>query len=195
MAAASMVPPALLRNSLWLLIAAVVITACNTMTSEAPIMQVAATDSALRVQNGRVFYHGQPYSGAVFALYPGSDTAFIARYLDGAEDGWQRKWHMNRRLAEERFYSNGKKEGIHKAWWEDGRPRFEYHFKDDKHEGILKEWFADGRISRTFHYVNGQEEGQQQMWWEDGRVRANYIVRNGERFGLLGQKLCKNNLK
>jgi antitoxin component YwqK of YwqJK toxin-antitoxin module len=193
MAAASMVRRARLPNNFLALIVSIMLFACKEQKSGSmEMIKRPADDPALSVLNGIVYYKKQLFSGEVYLLYPGGDTAGISGYAAGKENGWHRKWYSNKSLSEERFYKDGRKEGIHKAWWENGKPKFEYHFENDEHEGELKEWFVDGKPSRLFHYSKGHEEGNQKMWWDDGRIRANYIVRDGERFGLLGQKLCKN---
>ena len=92
------------------------------------------------------------------------------------------------------FLFGRKKEGIHTAWWPDGNPKFQYHFINDEHHGEAKEWYSNGKPFRFFHYTIGHEDGLQQMWWEDGSIRANYVVKDGEQYGLIGRKLCKNNL-
>lgn len=181
------------RNSVLLLL--VVFMRCTHSTKiEIPNVFVDANDIELKQQEGYLYYNNKKFSGRTVELYPNGDTALFTSYLDGKEEGWSYKWYPGKKLAEERLYSAGKKEGIHRAWWPDGRKKFEYHFANDEHNGEAKEWYSNGKLFRLFHYTNGYEDGRQQMWWEDGRVRANYVVKDGEQYGLIGRKLCKNNL-
>jgi antitoxin component YwqK of YwqJK toxin-antitoxin module len=195
MGMAFMVLQAPLRNNsiAYLLVAMSLLAACA--PGKKISLLVASNDAGISLRNGVVHYNGKFFSGRMYQLFPSGDTAVVSQYIKGMLQGWEYKWYANGKLAEERYYINGKKEGVHKGWREDCTKRFEYHFKNDEHEGILKEWFADGTVARIFNYRKGYEEGQQQMWWSDGRIRANYFVKHGERFGLLGQKLCKNTIQ
>ena len=159
-----------------------------------PNVFINVNDGALKQREGFLYYRDKKFSGRTVELYPNGDTALLFSYDDGKEEGWSRKWYPGKKLMEERFYSHGKKEGVHRNWWPDGKPKFEYHFLNDGHNGEAKEWYSNGKIYRLFHYTNGYEDGLQQMWWEDGRVRANYVEKDGEQYGLIGRKLCKNNL-
>ena len=186
-----MVPRVLLPNRLcYLLCCYLLLQACREVDPSMHI--VSASHTGIIWNNGIVHYNDQAFSGRLYQLHTTGDTAVVASYMNGRLHGWEYKWYPGGKLAEQRFYVNGKKEGIHEGWRADGSKRFEYHFSGDEHEGVLKEWFDNGTLARLFHYSKGHEDGRQQMWWEDGRVRANYIVVNGERFGLVGQKLCKN---
>jgi len=157
-----------------------------------PSVYIAATDLSLKQKRGYLWYRNKHFSGRVYELHPDGDTALLASYVDGKEEGWSQKWYANGKKMEERFYVHGKKQGRHTAWWEDGKKRFEYYFLNDEHEGQAKEWYNNGQPYRFFHYTNGQEDGLQQMWWEDGKTRANYVVKDGQQYGLIGRKLCSN---
>jgi antitoxin component YwqK of YwqJK toxin-antitoxin module len=181
------------KNFLYLLWFVFLVQACS--VGNRSIQVIPANDAKLSLVNGIVLYKGETFSGRIYQLYETGDTAVVSPYIDGKQDGWEFKWYSNGKLAEQRLFVNGRKEGVHKGWRDDGTKKFEYHFRHDEHEGELKEWYGNGKPARSFHYNQGHEEGRQQMWWEDGRIRANYIVKEGERFGLLGQKLCKNNIE
>lgn len=183
------------RRALFLIsmTAIVFIIACRQETGNAiPPVSVAAGNPGFRTQEGRLLLDGANFSGHIYQLYPKGDTALVASYLNGREEGWCRQWYENGTVKETRFYHRGKKEGRHQGYFENGRLKFEYNFLDGEHQGEAKEFFPDGSPFRLFHYNQGHEEGRQQMWWEDGTVRANYVVRNGEQFGLTGKKLCRN---
>lgn len=139
-----------------------------------------------------VYYGHQSFTGFCYALHPNGDTAFLKSYFNGLEEGPQKKWYDNKKLAEQRFYISGKKEGLQQGWWPDGSPKFVYTAKADAFEGELKEWNYAGLLYKEFHYVNGQEEGSQKLLWDNGTIRANYVIRNGKKYGLIGLKLCNN---
>lgn len=132
------------------------------------------------------------FSGFAYSLHQNRDTEFIKSYLNGLEEGYQKKWYLNQQLAEERIYDAGKKEGLQQGWWPDGKQKFRYTATHDVCIGELKEWNSNGLLNKDFNYVNGQEEGSEKMWWDDGTIRANYVIRNGKRYGLLGIKICIN---
>jgi hypothetical protein len=194
MATVFMELPVRFRNSL--LIALVAVTGCQQAKRTVVIPDVClnAGNAGLQQREGYLYYHNKKFSGRTVALYPNGDTAFLKSYYDGKQEAWSYQWYEGKRLAEKRSYSEGRKEGLHKGWWENGKLKFEYHFENDEHNGEAKEWFNNGNMSRYFHYTKGHEDGLEQMWWEDGAVRANYVVKNGEQYGLIGRKLCKNNL-
>lgn len=157
-----------------------------------PNIYVSVLDTGFHFQQDTLYYHGNYYSGYAFKLYPSQDTAFVGSYLNGLEQGLQKKWYSNKKLAESRFYDKGKKEGDHIGYWEDGKRKFEYHFLNGEQDGIVKEWYHNGKPYKIFHYEKGYESGSQKMWWENGVIRANYVVKNGRRYGLIGLKLCMN---
>ncbi len=149
-------------------------------------------DTALVFHVDTLYINDKKFSGMVYTLYPNRDTAFIGKYLNGLEHGFQTKWYPNKQLLESRLYSLGKKIGKHIGYWENGNIKFEYNFKNGEHDGILNEWYQGGQPYKAFHYKNGYEEGSEKMWWENGTIRANYVVKNGRRYGLIGLKLCMN---
>jgi len=159
-----------------------------------PDVWVSHSDTAFHIVNGIAYYKGSLYTGHLADMFDKNDTALSMCYCKGLAQGVCRQWYPNKQLAAERYFVNGSKEGVHKGWWENGGPRFEYHFLNDEYEGEVKEWNRAGSLYKIFHYRKGHEEGSEKLWWDDGRIRANYVVKNGERFGLTGQKLCKNNL-
>lgn len=169
----------------WLL--ALALTACNIS-----IQTVSPDDPDLSLQQDSLYYQQKPFTGQVISLRKPGDTALVASWKHGVEDGRHKTWYPNGTPSEERYFGNGRKTGTHRGWYPDGKPRFIYEFEAGEHHGIAKEWYPGGQPYRSFHYRAGYEEGLQQMWWEDGRLRANYAVRKGRRYGLIGLKLCRN---
>jgi antitoxin component YwqK of YwqJK toxin-antitoxin module len=157
-------------------------------------LKVNSADTYLNQREAMLYYHGQPFSGAVYSLYPNGDIAKIAHYADGLQEGTTTIWYPGRKLAQQRWFADGKKEGINRGWWPNGKLKFEYHFSDGEYNGEVTEWNPNGTLYRRFHYLNGHEEGRQQMWWDDGSIRANYVIVDGLKYGLTGQKLCRNTL-
>jgi antitoxin component YwqK of YwqJK toxin-antitoxin module len=181
----------------WLItMVAIIIFGCNNEQelgiTNVPRVYIQSNSPLMHQREGMLYYNEKPYSGYSIETFANGDTAKITPYVNGKEEGWAKAFYTNRQIAEERFYVHGKKEGIHKGWWPNATPKFEYHFLNDEHEGELKEWFSNGRLARVFNYSKGYENGSQKMWWENGDIRANYVVKNGERYGLIGQKLCRN---
>jgi antitoxin component YwqK of YwqJK toxin-antitoxin module len=167
---------------------------CNQEAVQIPNIYFSHNDTALHIINGIAYFHDSLYSGHVVDTYNKTDTALSMSYYNGKEEGVYKQWYCNKQLAAERYFENGRKEQLHRGWWQNGKPKFEYHFLNDEYEGEVKEWNSDGFLYKIFHYSKGHENGSEKMWWEDGRIRANYVVKDDERFGLTGQKLCKNNL-
>jgi antitoxin component YwqK of YwqJK toxin-antitoxin module len=139
-----------------------------------------------------LFLNDTKYNGIVYALYNTGDTAFLKSYYNGVEEGLQKKWYPNKKIAEIRLYHLGKKTGKHIGFWENGKSKFEFYFLNGEHQGVAKEWYQNGNPYRSFHYDKGYELGSQKMWWENGTIRANYVVKNNRRYGLIGLKLCMN---
>jgi len=151
-----------------------------------------STDKAFTLHQDTLFYDSIKYSGLVYTLYNAKDTMLVASYLNGVEEGVQKKWYANQQISSLRNYHAGKKIGEHIGYWENGQPKFEFYFEDGEHHGVAKEWYQNGQYYRIFHYEHGYEQGSQKMWWENGIIRANYVVKNGRRYGLVGLKLCMN---
>jgi antitoxin component YwqK of YwqJK toxin-antitoxin module len=183
-------------HSRWLLtLIAIIISGCNEQElsiANVPQVYIQSNNALLHQHEGLLYYNGKLFSGYSIETFKNGDTARITPYVSGKEERWAKAYYANKQIAEERFYVHGKKEGTHKGWWPNAKPKFEYHFLNDEHDGELKEWFSNGSLARVFHYSKGYESGSQKMWWENGDIRANYVVRNGERYGLIGQKLCRN---
>ena len=156
-----------------------------------PIFKPSA-DKAFTLHQDTLFYNDISYTGFVYTLYNAKDTMQIAGFLNGLEEGNQKKWYSNQQIASIRDYRAGKKIGKHIGYWENGQPQFEFYFEDGEYHGVAKEWYQNGQAYRNFHYEHGYEQGSQKMWWENGIIRANYVVKNGRRYGLVGLKLCIN---
>ena len=160
-----------------------------------PDIYILETDENLKRQNGYLLYEGSPFSGKLISLHIEKDTASLTPYWQGKEEGRAYQKYANGMLKEERFYNKGWKQGTHQGWWENGKRRFVANFKNDFYEGYLKEWYQSGQLFRDFNYKDGQEEGRQTAWWENGKVRQNYEIVNQRRYGLLGIKNCKSDVK
>lgn len=157
-----------------------------------PSIYINAGDSGFSKHQDTVYHQQKYFTGYQFGLYSNSDTAFVNSYFNGVEEGIQKKWYPDKKLAGERFYINGKKEGIHKEWWPDGKQKFIFQATNNEYNGEFNEWYASGVLAKQFHYSNGQEEGSERMWWDNGTVRANYVIRKGKKYGFIGLKTCVN---
>jgi antitoxin component YwqK of YwqJK toxin-antitoxin module len=178
------------RQVLFLINICCILFACQFSKTQNSVNWVLENDASFSHNQGILLYKDKPFSGNRYAMYANGDTAKVAFFLAGKEEGWSKTWYEGGNLAEQRFYLKGKKEGEHKAWWADGKPRFVYHFKNDEHDGIQQDWHANGQLAEIFNYRNGHEEGHQQMWFDDGSLKANYVIHDGRRFGLPGVKNC-----
>ena len=164
----------------------------NIVVASIPTIFKPSADKGFTLHQDTLFHNDKKYSGLVYTLYNTKDTMQVAGFLNGLEEGIQKKWYPNKQLASIRDYRGGKKIGKHIGYWENGQTQFEFYFEDGEYHGIAKEWYQNGQAYRTFHYENGYEQGSQKMWWENGIIRANYVVKNGRRYGLVGLKLCMN---
>ena len=164
----------------------------NIVAASVPTVFKPSADKGFTLNQDTIFFNNAKYSGFVYSLYNEKDTMQLAGFLNGMEEGVQKKWYPNKQIASVRMYHAGKKIGKHLGFWENGQPQFEFYFEDGEHHGIAKEWYQNGQPYRTFHYEHGYEQGSQKMWWENGIIRANYVIKNGRRYGLIGLKLCMN---
>ena len=164
----------------------------NIVAASVPTVFKPSADKGFTLNQDTIFFNNSKYSGFVYTLYNEKDTMQLAGFLNGLEEGVQKKWYPNKQIASVRMYHAGKKIGKHLGFWENGQPQFEFYFEDGEHHGIAKEWYQNGQPYRTFHYEHGYEQGSQKMWWENGIIRANYVIKNGRRYGLIGLKLCMN---
>lgn len=155
-------------------------------------LYVQTQSDGLKIINDVVFVGNTTYRGFLFSLYPSGDTASIAYYENGLQEGVSKKWYANKQLMEERYYQKGKKHGKQTTYWDNGNKKFEFTAAHDINEGEMREWAFDGKLFHLANFVNGQEEGVQKMWYNNGKIKANYVVLKGKRYGLLGTKNCKN---
>ncbi len=133
------------------------------------------------------------FSGMVYTLYPGSkDTAAIACYRNGKEDGDWKQFYRNGKLMEQRSFRDGVKTGNLIQWWENGRRKRFCSFEHGEYNGAYKEWNEAGILIRNMHYKAGYESGIQQQFYDNGKVRSNYVITGNRRYGLLGTKNCVN---
>ena len=145
------------------------------------------------LKNDTLLLNGESYSGYLFELSINNlDTLLIQGYLNGLQNGIDKKWFANKNIMEHRIYANGKKNGKQIAIWDNGNKKFEFTAVNDAYEGELKEWNVEGNLIHLANYKNGQEEGTQKLWYDNGKIRANYVIIKGKRYGLLGTKNCKN---
>lgn len=165
----------------------------NETIKNIPFKIVNADTSNTSIRNGVLYQHETVFSSTIVSFFNGTnDTAEIANYINGKEDGEWRKYYPNQRLKEKRHFTNGFKTGELTAWWENGNKKLQYFFVADEYTGTCREWNENGLLVKQMNYLSGQEEGAQQCWYDNGKIKANYIIKDGRRFGLLGTKNCIN---
>lgn len=178
---------------LWLAIAG-----CTTATEQpaataVPLRLLEQADSRISNKNGTLYFEQQPFSGSLYSLFPTTDdTAAIASYVNGREEGIWKKFYPDGAILETRRFEKGKKTGELIAWWPNGEKQLHYVFSNDEYEGTCREWNESGMLTREMNYRKGYEEGSQKWWYDNGKIKSNYIVLEGRRFGLLGTKNCIN---
>lgn len=204
MAAAFMAQQVPLRNSLWLLAAALLLAHCTRPNNKVAITDapqatsnmepwVPSSDTALQRVADVQYHGGKLFTGTVYALYEGTnDTAFVNGYLQGKEHGRWKTFYPGHLQKTIRQYNNGQKVGTMLAWWPNGKVQLDYAFDKGEYEGLCREWDTSGTLIKEMHYRAGHEEGAQKMFYNNGKVRSNYVVINGRRYGLLGTKNCIN---
>jgi MORN repeat variant len=204
MAAAFMAQRVPLRNSGWLVAAALVLAQCKEPVNALPQVVVPqavpdtaawvpSSDTALQRVADRMYHHGKLFTGMVYALHPGtSDTAFVNGFWQGREHGYWKTFYPGHLPKMTRQYSNGQKTGEMLAWWPNGKLQLAYVFEQDEYEGACREWDTSGTLIKEMHYRAGHEEGAQKVFYNNGKIRSNYVVINGRRYGLLGTKNCIN---
>ena len=141
---------------------------------------------------GVCYVDGQTFSGSLIEYTPLGDTLSWESYINGKEHGAWKKFYVDGKKSENRYFVDGKKEGEFLAWWPDGFLKFQYHFKNGEYNGALKEWDEYGNLLKESTYKAGYEEGLQKAWYPNGKIRSNYVMIKGRRYGLLGTKNCVN---
>lgn len=166
--------------------------ACN---NDAPktlkLLPVNIKANNIEVKNGIYYNNKRTFTGCLFALQNSDkDTLFSGTFIDGKEDGVQKKWYPNGQLAEIRMFDRGMKTGVHKGFRENGRLRFLYRFVHDLYEGPQYLWHENGSLCSRKNYKDGQESGMQQEWDSLGKLIINYQSVNGRQYGNIGKKNC-----
>jgi hypothetical protein len=181
------------RSKFWGLVIFLLPACQQTTRQRDPFFMRNGADPGFTVHSDTTLYKSHPFTGIVFTCYPnGKDTAELAGFLAGKENGYRKRYYPNGQLREIREFDKGFKTGTYTAWWDNGQKRLQYFFKDDEYQGSCREWNTQGTLTKEMNYQNGYEAGPQKMFYDNGRVRANYIILNGRRYGLLGTKNCIN---
>lgn len=166
---------------------------CSQPGRQGPAALRNKDSAALSWTAGLLTENGIPFTGRLYQLHPGThDTASLAQYTDGREDGLWQSWYPDGSLHSRRQFSRGAKTGVYEAWWPGGRLQLQYYFQDDEYEGRCREWNSAGLLVKEMHYHRGHEEGSQKWWYDNGKIKANYVITGGRRYGLLGTKNCIN---
>lgn len=152
--------------------------------------EVVATDPNLRLEQGFLFYKGEPFHGVIILKLDGTKVTRETNYLQGLKHGKEIEFYENGELASERIYLEGKREKVHRGWYPDGKDRFYYEYENDLMHGNLWEWKPDGSLY-TFAKMKKGHEVARKVWREDGQIYANYIQTSSRTLGLRGAKLCK----
>lgn len=182
------------RNNIFCILSLIFI-ACNEKAVVATDLSVLYEHDVHKkeMRNGVFFVDEKPFSGKLIGFYPNKkDTMFESNYAVGLEDGEWKKYYLNGKIFQQRFYSKGAKVGRFSAFWENGKLQMEYFFENDEYEGTCREWSLEGKLIREMNYKKGYEQGSQKQWYDNGEIRSNYIIKNGRRYGLLGTKNCIN---
>ena len=165
----------------------------NETLKSSPSNIVEADTANISIRKGVLYQNEAVFSGTLVSFYNGTkDTAEVASYVNGKEDGEWRKYYPNKTLKEKRHFTNGFKVAELTAWWENGNKKLQYFFVADEYMGTCREWNEKGLLVKQMNYLSGHEEGAQQWWYDNGKIKANYIIKDGRRFGLLGTKNCVN---
>ena len=192
-----MARPALLRNSIAVLLGCLVVFGCSKNTPQKNAIHsrvlLNKMEQQVTFENGLLMINNKAFNGSLFTLYPTStDTADLMSYQNGKEHGDWIKYHSSGNIKEKRFFDHGQKVGEYMAWWSNGNKQLHYFFVADEYEGTCKEWNFEGKLVKAMNYKKGHEEGHQQWWYDNGKVKANYMIKQGRRYGLLGTKNCIN---
>lgn len=182
------------RNNIFCILSLIFI-ACNEKAVVATDLSVLYEHDVHKkeMRNGVFFVDEKPFSGKLIGFYPNKkDTMFESNYAVGLEDAEWKKYYLNGKIFQQRFYSKGAKVGRFSAFWENGKLQMEYFFENDEYEGTCREWSLEGKLIREMNYKKGYEQGSQKQWYDNGEIRSNYIIKNGRRYGLLGTKNCIN---
>ncbi len=197
MEVAIMERPALLRNSIAVLLVCLLVLGCSKDTPKDNVTQsrvlLNKLEQQIKFENGLLIINKKAFNGTLFTLHPTStDTADLMSYQNGKEHDEWIKYHSSGRIKEKRFFDQGQKVGEYLAWWNNGNKQLHYFFVADEYEGTCKEWNLEGKLVKVMNYKKGHEEGHQQWWYDNGKVKANYIIKDARRYGLLGTKNCIN---
>jgi antitoxin component YwqK of YwqJK toxin-antitoxin module len=92
---------------------------------------------------------------------------FEYNFKNGKENGIQKMWYRNGKLAEDENYINGEKNGIQKYYNEDGRLIIEENYKNNKKDGTQKYYNDIGILVDEYNYKNGKKHAIQKYYNEN----------------------------
>ncbi|MBB5933926.1 toxin-antitoxin system YwqK family antitoxin [Streptomyces zagrosensis] len=104
---------------------------------------------------GRLFYHGAPYSGEVVE-YRENIVIHLDQYVDGRLHGLRRAWYSNGTLKGEEMCRYGRPSGEQKEWHPNGQLAHRQIFTSES-----------GKLVAEYH------------WDEEGRVTSSWVASEG----------------
>ncbi|MEJ7609887.1 MAG: hypothetical protein WKF88_01770 [Ferruginibacter sp.] len=154
-----------------------------------PGIIVPASDPALHIQNGTLYYGNQLFSGNTLEKYSTGVVRSNASFKNGREHGITETFYENGEKETVRFYTAGEKDSIHQGRWPGGQRKFEYHFKKGNYDGPFTEWYGNGQMNQQIIYVNGKELSGK-GWRENGKPYMNFSWKGNRRYGLVNPNMC-----
>lgn len=110
-------------------------------------------------------YDMKPVNGVLFC-----DYGDMGNYVNGKENGLQRRWHEAGGIYEEYKIYDGNLDGSFKVWHENGRLISEDNYKDGNLNGLSRLWWVNGQLREEGNYINDKREGLWRGWGRDGSL-------------------------
>lgn len=125
----------------------------------------AINKEKLVIEDG-IFYRNRssdPYSGAVFTLYPTGALEMEAILKEGKPDGRVIHWYESGQCKKEAYYVNGKLDGLTTVWYPSGQKKQLVTYEDNQMNGVSISWYENGEKQSEKYYQNNRVQSSLQF--------------------------------
>ena len=145
--------------------------------------------SQVQLQDEKVFFNGELFSGTVVERFPNGVIYRKTNYLDGKKHGTALEFGFTGALRAKEQYVDGKKEGLQRIWFLEGPLKIESYFTGGLLNGRQVERYISGEVFREQTFAMGVEVSNK-IFYLTKEVYSNYVKKDGRKFGVDGGPLC-----
>ena len=123
----------------------------------------------------------EPYTGAVFGLYPSGKKLIESYVKDGKENGKFIIYGIDGQIEAEGNYKDGLMNGKWVMYSENGQIEKEGNYKDGNWHGKVTYYKKNGSIKKVEEYKDGEKDGKMTYYKRDGSIKKVKEYKDGEK--------------